>query len=351
MRENSVEVPEPPEKGALDPAEGAKSQTGLPGPRRERPPVSRVRAARGIVEPMKSGRGQKTAFLSRHAAKCRICSHPDRAAIEFDFLNWRNPFDLVQAYNLRSLTTIYRHAHATGLIHRRRLNLRFALERIVERVGEVPVTATAVIKAARAVSRINDSGEWVDPPSRVIVTHLSPEEAADPAGPAPRRRKRSRGQQGVRPSRTARHSLVPRESAGSLAPVFDDALFDEPSESAQALGEMRKINGKTAPPEYTLMLSPEFQKAREEYRRSMEADRQANAAKNAAFIEELRRELDAKAGRGAGSQFVRDNSPQIPAARAGVASPASQPEGLILSQVERQRRPSGPDQNKREEKS
>src|SRR6185437_12710142 len=122
--------------------------------------------------------------LGRHAAKCRLCNHPSRAAIEFDFLNWRNPFDLVQSYHLRSLSTIYRHAHATGLFGRRRLNLRFALERMVERVNEAPVTASGIIRCVRAITRMNDAGEWIDPPSRVIISR---EDSVEPQ-PSPHRK-------------------------------------------------------------------------------------------------------------------------------------------------------------------
>ena len=39
-----------------------------------------------------------SASLARHAAKCRVCHRPSRAAIEYDLLKWRNPFDLVNSY-------------------------------------------------------------------------------------------------------------------------------------------------------------------------------------------------------------------------------------------------------------
>src|SRR5690348_4676812 len=195
MHERAVKQSEAEQKEALGRAEPqAPDQASASGRRRQ-------------------GRSSDTT-LSRHAAKCHICNHPDRAAIEFDFLNWRNPGDLVKGYRFRGLSTIYRHAHATGLFAKRRLNLRFAMERIVERVNEVPVTATSVIRAARAIARINDSGEWVDPPSRVIVTHINAEEVRDPAPHRPHESKRNRGQQGVSPS---------------IATAFEPVLLDEPS--------------------------------------------------------------------------------------------------------------------------
>lgn len=219
--------------------------------------------------------------LARHAAKCRLCNHPSRAAIEFDFLNWRNPFDLVKSYNLRSLSTIYRHAHATGLLGRRRLNLRFALERIVERVGEVPVTASGVIRCVRAITRMNDAGEWIDPPSRVIISR---EDAVEPQHTSPHKSSRHNS------SRTTRQSQPP------AANIFEPALLEEisheeeeiehaeqhPEVVAQRAAEQLREAAKAAaaPPEITIEFSPEFAAACEERRRGQEADRRALEAKN-----------------------------------------------------------------------
>ena len=289
------------------------------------------RAVKQSEAPNPTNQSRNKPIPSRHSLKCAVCNHPDRAAIEFDFLNWRNPGDLVKGYRFRGLSTIYRHAHATGLFAKRRLNLRFAMERIVERVNEVPVTATSVIRAARAISRINDSGEWIDPPSRVIVTHINrvedceaPSVADAETSPPPRRgltkttagsarsslrtSRASRlsldtsarlGGRGLSPDRKARssHSSSRARPAGqgeipdiaahdasavlstrhsTLATVFDEVLLDEPSECASA--ELPRIDGKPAPPEVILQLTPEFARCREERRRALEADRQARAA-------------------------------------------------------------------------
>jgi len=190
--------------------------------------------------------------LGRHAAKCRLCNHPSRAAIEFDFLNWRNPFDLVQSYGLRSLSTIYRHAHATGLFGRRRLNLRFALERMVERVNEAPVTASGIIRCVRAITRMNDAGEWIDPPSRVIISR----EDSEP------RRASGRGSSRRDSSRTARKSNPP------APPIFEPALLEEISPEelehpeqhylvAQRAAEKLSKAAKT-PVSPQILLTPEF---------------------------------------------------------------------------------------------
>jgi hypothetical protein len=285
--------PELPQNNALDRTERSELKKRAPRSRQNGAPRSTASRAWGI------GR----AWEIRHALKCRICNHPDRAAIEFDFLNWRNPADLVKAYHFRGLSTIYRHAHATGLFAKRRLNLRFAMERIVERVNEVPVTATAVIRAARAITRINDAGQWVDPPSHLVIHH-APSEAGScsgrkmgpPRSTASRawgishvpgiagrdasavnqgRREKPRSRKGVRLSLATRHSLVPSKAEGPLTTVFDDALLDEPSESAESATELPRISGKPAPPEVILTFTPEFQAARNERNRAIEADRRA----------------------------------------------------------------------------
>jgi hypothetical protein len=49
--------------------------------------------------------------------------------------------------------SVYRHAHAFGLFLKRQRNVRAALEKIIERAGEVDVTAPAVVAAVQAYSK------------------------------------------------------------------------------------------------------------------------------------------------------------------------------------------------------
>jgi hypothetical protein len=63
---------------------------------------------------------------------------------------------------LISRDAIYRHAHALGLMEKRRRNLRAALEKIIEEAGEVKVNAAAVVSAVSALARINSQGQWVE---------------------------------------------------------------------------------------------------------------------------------------------------------------------------------------------
>jgi hypothetical protein len=72
--------------------------------------------------------------MERHSRKCAICAHPARQAIDQAFLHrsrdrvWaddsaqQNVVQIVTDYNLPSLSSLYRHAHATGLMQTRHSN-------------------------------------------------------------------------------------------------------------------------------------------------------------------------------------------------------------------------------------
>lgn len=108
--------------------------------------------------------------LARHARKCAVCRHPEREAIEEEFLEWHSVFHIAEYYELNDERTIYRHARATGLLERRRENLRAALDGIVEHCHTSHVTADAVLRAIRAYSCLDSRGHWTSAPSRVIFT-------------------------------------------------------------------------------------------------------------------------------------------------------------------------------------
>ncbi len=74
--------------------------------------------------------------LRRHQRLCSVCNHPEREAIESDFLRWGRPSQIAITYNLRDRASMYRHPHATGLFALRTRNLRWLLERILDRVLE-----------------------------------------------------------------------------------------------------------------------------------------------------------------------------------------------------------------------
>src|SRR5438132_9260341 len=94
-------------------------------------------------------RAPKPISVGRHRRACCICKHPQRREIETEFVGWRSPGVLAQQYGLADRASVYRHAHALGLFAERRRNLRAALEGIIERVGEVEITASAVVAAVQ----------------------------------------------------------------------------------------------------------------------------------------------------------------------------------------------------------
>lgn len=108
----------------------------------------------------------------RHAAECKICSHPQREEIERDFVNWRSPGSIAKQYGLRNRASVYRHAHALGLFPKRQRNVRAALEKIIERAGEVEVNAAAVVSAVSAYARINSRGELIERTETVNLNAL-----------------------------------------------------------------------------------------------------------------------------------------------------------------------------------
>ena len=114
----------------------------------------------------------KPVSLGRHRRNCSVCLHAQRVDIEAEFIAWRSPASLAEQYSLGDRASIYRHAHALGLFAKRQRNVRAALERIIERAGDVQVTASAVVAAVEAYAKINANGQWIDPSEQITLTQL-----------------------------------------------------------------------------------------------------------------------------------------------------------------------------------
>jgi len=110
----------------------------------------------------RTSRSQEKKSPSRHARKCTICRRADRKDLEDAFLRWRDRDSIVNEFRLAHHSAIYRHAHATGLIARRKANLYTALEYIIEQAQSVKPTASAVITAVRICAQMD--GLWSEPP-------------------------------------------------------------------------------------------------------------------------------------------------------------------------------------------
>jgi hypothetical protein len=105
--------------------------------------------------------GEKPVNLGRHAAECKICAHDSCAEIEREFVNWGGANQIAKSYGI-SRDGVYRHAHALDLFRKRQRNIRAALEKIIEKAGEVDVNAAAVVSAVAAYAKINGRGEWIE---------------------------------------------------------------------------------------------------------------------------------------------------------------------------------------------
>jgi hypothetical protein len=112
------------------------------------------------------------ASLGRHKRMCSVCRHEQREEIESAFIGWRSAASIAEEHGLTDRASIYRHAHALGLFEKRRRNIRAALERIIEKAGEVDVTASAVVAAVQAYAKINATGEWIDRTETVSMNDL-----------------------------------------------------------------------------------------------------------------------------------------------------------------------------------
>jgi len=110
--------------------------------------------------------------IGRHRRNCGICHHRQLAEIEADFVAWRSPAAIAAEYGLADRTSVYRHANALGLFPKRQKNIRAALERIIERAGDVEATASAAVAAIQAYAKINAGGQWIDRTEQVNLADL-----------------------------------------------------------------------------------------------------------------------------------------------------------------------------------
>jgi len=135
----------------------------------------------------KSSTDGKSVNLARHKAQCTICAHAECTEVEAGFVNWESPAKLAGEYGLADRTTVYRHAHALGLFDKRKRNVRAALERIIEKSGDVEVTASAVVAAIQAYAKINAQGQWVERSEHVNLNELFAREQRRAGALRPRR--------------------------------------------------------------------------------------------------------------------------------------------------------------------
>jgi hypothetical protein len=125
--------------------------------------------------------------FSRHPRRCTICSHPDRDAIEGDFVRWRSPDQIAKDYHSADRVSVYRHAHYAGLFQRRKREVARVLESFLESAASCPIEAAdMIIRATRLYVRLNEHGEWVEAPrTQYLITGTV--ESTLPSDPLPTR--------------------------------------------------------------------------------------------------------------------------------------------------------------------
>jgi hypothetical protein len=129
--------------------------------------------------------------LERHSRHCMVCSHPDRDAIEGEFIRWRSPHKIARDYAIADRNSIYRHAHATNLFEERRCQIGRVLESYLETIDDCPpADFDPVTRAVRVYAHLNANGAWVEPPRTLrILTSREPWPGEDvsthSAAPAP----------------------------------------------------------------------------------------------------------------------------------------------------------------------
>jgi hypothetical protein len=123
-------------------------------------------------KPGRFGSADKSVNLGRHQTACMVCKHPQCADIEAEFVAWKSPATIATEYGLADRASVYRHAEALGLKAKRQRNVRAALERMIEKGGDVDVTASAVVAAIQAYAKINAAGQWVERTEQVNLNEM-----------------------------------------------------------------------------------------------------------------------------------------------------------------------------------
>ena len=167
-------------------------------------------------------------LLERHSRRCIICHHPEREAIEEEFVHWRAPWKLAQDYKLTDYRTVYRHARAAGLLLQRRERLHSALDAFVESVDDVTFTGDTILRAMRAYSCIDSHGRWTEIPTQVQFSTASDAHPPQPPTPSPRSGSTASDILDIVPKYSNRPSRSDATAcAGSSAQAFNVPDFDD----------------------------------------------------------------------------------------------------------------------------
>jgi hypothetical protein len=178
------------EKAAKD-AQCASREIELAASRPDELANENSTAASELPASLPTDRRDRPPDLERHSRRCMVCSHPDRDAIEGEFIRWRSPHKIARDYAIADRNSIYRHAHATNLFEERRSQIGRVLESYLETIDDCPpADFDPVTRAVRVYAHLNANGAWVEPPRTLrILTSREPwpgeDVSIDSAAPAP----------------------------------------------------------------------------------------------------------------------------------------------------------------------
>ena len=197
-------------------------------------------------------------LLERHSRRCIICHHPEREAIEEEFVHWRAPWKLSQDYNLNDYRTVYRHARAAGLLLQRRERLHSALDAFVESVDDVTFTGDTILRAMRAYSCIDNHGRWTEIPTHVQFSTSNDAHPPQPPTPSPRSGSTASDILDLAPKYSNQASrsdaticaASPRPSRGSPAQAFNEEdeenVREERASASDVLDVFRKYGDQAS---------------------------------------------------------------------------------------------------------
>ncbi|HEV2617511.1 MAG TPA: hypothetical protein VGU63_12980 [Candidatus Acidoferrales bacterium] len=107
--------------------------------------------------------------FERHSRKCQICRSPYVDFIEDKYLRWYRCDLVCRFYRIGDTDTLYRHVRAAGLDTLRRQNIGVVVENFIEQWPSVKVSASNILHSIRALSCLDDKGQWTDPPRTHIL--------------------------------------------------------------------------------------------------------------------------------------------------------------------------------------
>ena len=114
---------------------------------------------------------RKTVSLGRHKRNRSVCAHQKRIEIEADFVSWRSLAAIAEEWFGRSNQRLPPRPCIRPLCQTA-AQCSPALERIIEKAGEVDATAASVAAAVQAYSKINAQGQWIERSESVNLNEL-----------------------------------------------------------------------------------------------------------------------------------------------------------------------------------